>query len=450
MKSRFLLATAAALTTLGVSSSAFAGALNNWGCKPAPGDFPVIFVHGRGGGAAQGTKTAEALPTKCVFALDYGKMNGQGSNGMAHLDQSGGELAAFANKVMQATGATQIDAVGYSEGGMVIDNYILTKGGGNKVHRYVGIAGAHYPYASEGVAIGGTGTLYCPTLISTVQKSFPPFTSNLSSKDIMKMVVAAAPNAFGGDSEVVQSDFVVDLFDEKYWIRTHGKLSEPITQAASVKTGDAVRTFHTPGATSPNTCYINIIAPFDGFVGAATGYNDKNYNVVNQIGASTVQHGGVADDDGMLKQMAAAFLIPITPGATVNCGGSAPEADDLGNGSGGDNGQGEGSNGGSNSGDPNDPNGNGSSDPSNPSDPSNGNGNGGTNGGTGSDGTGSNSGNGSSNGSGASPDGSGDASSENSGCSVGSTSSSTTTSFGGLAGLGLLGLAIASRRRSRA
>lgn len=451
---RFSFAASVVVGVLALASEAKAAGLNDWSCKPAPGKFPVVLAHGRGGTFDSMPAVADAL-TKggwCVFALNYGQMNGKGSFGMAHLDQSGGEFAAFTNKVLQATGAQQIDAIGYSEGGMVIDNYILVKGGANKVHRYVGIAGAHYPYASYGVGIGGAGLLYCPTFISQVQKSFPPFTSNLTSKDIMKMAVALAPGAFNnGDAEVVQSDFVVDLFDEQYWRRTHGKLSEGTSTAVQAKVGSRYRSFNTPGATAPNICYHNITVIADGFVGPSTAFGDKNYNVVNvPLVTTTVGHGDVPKDSQVIAAMMAAMVTPILPGNPVNCGGSAPEPDDAddANGSGENSG---GSNGGTTSGDPSSPGdgtGTGNGDDGSGTGTGTGNGNDGTGNGSGTgngtDGTGSNGNN---------DDGSGsyaddEPGSESSGCNVASAPSPA--SIGGFAGLGLVGLALLRRRRTNA
>src|SRR3954451_12583643 len=61
------------------------------------------------------------------------------------MEESASELAAFVDRVLQATGAQKVDIVGHSEGSLMPDYYLKflpqarDAGGALKVDRYVGM-----------------------------------------------------------------------------------------------------------------------------------------------------------------------------------------------------------------------------------------------------------------------------------------------------------------------
>jgi triacylglycerol lipase len=133
----------------GLQPDADAPGTNIWTCQPtAEHPRPVVLVHGLTGNKATNWPTYGPLLKNngyCVFALTYGV------NKLAPtpLDQFGGtnrmedsavELKAFVEKVLAATGATQVDIVGHSEGTVVPNYYAKFLGGASKIKRYVAIA----------------------------------------------------------------------------------------------------------------------------------------------------------------------------------------------------------------------------------------------------------------------------------------------------------------------
>ena len=136
---------------------------NDWSCRPtAAHPRPVVLVHGLFANMSDNWQTTSPLLANngyCVFALTYGVTSaplvpGFEFGGLTTMEQSAGELSAFVDRVLAATGAHQVDIVGHSEGATMPDYYLEYLGGAAKVHRYVGIAGVKH-----GTTLHGIGTL---------------------------------------------------------------------------------------------------------------------------------------------------------------------------------------------------------------------------------------------------------------------------------------------------
>ena len=89
----------------------------------------------------------------CVFELDYGQYDGIPLvHGIAPIEQSGRQLAAYVDRVLAATGASQVDIVGHSQGGGALPRYYLKfLGGAPKVHTLVGIAPTNHGGTASGM-----------------------------------------------------------------------------------------------------------------------------------------------------------------------------------------------------------------------------------------------------------------------------------------------------------
>ena len=113
-------------------------------CTPdATHPEPVVLVHGIFGNqntAWQALAPLLANDGYCVYTLTYGQTWYSGNlGGVDYLSNSAAELHEFVDQVLAQTGASQVDLVGYSEGGFVSRLYMKTYGS-QDVSQFVGIS----------------------------------------------------------------------------------------------------------------------------------------------------------------------------------------------------------------------------------------------------------------------------------------------------------------------
>jgi triacylglycerol esterase/lipase EstA (alpha/beta hydrolase family) len=130
---------------------------NDWSCRPGSAHpRPVVLVHGT---FANGTDNwlvdAPILASRgyCVFALTYGRRSGVPVlAALGPVADSAAQLATFVDGVLAATGASQADLVGHSQGGMMPRYYLKFLGGAAKVHTLVGLAPSNHGTTLNGLA----------------------------------------------------------------------------------------------------------------------------------------------------------------------------------------------------------------------------------------------------------------------------------------------------------
>jgi hypothetical protein len=173
-------ATASATYTVPYGSTALGDAIWNeaWaptsvvgannGCKPSSAHpYPVVLVHATLADEGSNWVTLAPLLANegyCVYAFNYGETAASFPvipfitpgriDGLGHIEQSAGELSSFVNKVLSKTGASKVDLVGHSQGGMMPNYYIKFLGGGAKVHELIGLAPSNH-----GTTLSGLTTL---------------------------------------------------------------------------------------------------------------------------------------------------------------------------------------------------------------------------------------------------------------------------------------------------
>jgi triacylglycerol esterase/lipase EstA (alpha/beta hydrolase family) len=133
---------------------------NDWICKPtAAHPRPVVLVHGTFADMSNSWQAISPLLKNngyCVFALNYGDYNGSGAIGVYGVDDipaSAGELNAFVDKVLAATGAAEVDLVGHSQGGMMPRYYLKNLGGAAEVHTLVGLSPSNHGTTLDGLFV---------------------------------------------------------------------------------------------------------------------------------------------------------------------------------------------------------------------------------------------------------------------------------------------------------
>jgi len=143
-----------------VSPTASPPGANDWSCKPSSAHpRPVVLVHGTFADMSDSWQALSPLLKNngwCVFALNYGSYAGSGAVGIygtGEIRNSAKELSAFVDKVLAATGASQVDIVGHSQGGMMPRYYLKFLGGASKTHALVGLSPSNHGTTVDGIGI---------------------------------------------------------------------------------------------------------------------------------------------------------------------------------------------------------------------------------------------------------------------------------------------------------
>jgi triacylglycerol esterase/lipase EstA (alpha/beta hydrolase family) len=150
-----------------LAAPGLAGA-NDWTCRlTATRPEPIVLAHGTFAPPALNWVTmAPALKASgfCVFALQYGAASG--FPGTAPMRQSAAQLKTFVDGVSAATGASAVDIVGHSQGGMLPRYYIRFLGGATRVDDLVGLAPSNH--GTTNLLAPVVGALLCPACVDQV------------------------------------------------------------------------------------------------------------------------------------------------------------------------------------------------------------------------------------------------------------------------------------------
>jgi triacylglycerol esterase/lipase EstA (alpha/beta hydrolase family) len=124
-----------------------------------------------------------------VFALNYGSFNGSGSIGVyatGPIERSAKQLSRFVDRVLAATGASKVDLVGHSQGGMMPRYYIKFLGGASKVNTLVGLAPSNHGTTLNGIFtlasyFPGSEAFLADCPACQEQEAGSPFITNLNA-----------------------------------------------------------------------------------------------------------------------------------------------------------------------------------------------------------------------------------------------------------------------------
>ncbi|WP_010540994.1 esterase/lipase family protein [Dietzia alimentaria] len=193
---------------------------NNWECRPSPEKpRPVILLHGTAGSGATNWATYGPLLNNegfCVFSLTYGARPGatwpvSELGGLADIEKvSMPEVGRFIDRVLEATGAEQVDLVGHSQGSMVAGLVAKFERPG-LVHTVVSISplwkgsGGDFSLRALGALPGGRGQ---------AERLIPPYLEQVSpgSRLLQKLWTGFTPYAPG-----VRYTNIASRYDGAIW-----------------------------------------------------------------------------------------------------------------------------------------------------------------------------------------------------------------------------------------
>lgn len=142
---------------------------NDWNCTPsAEHPRPVLLVHGTWMNAYNGFAFM-GQPIKdagfCTFTFNYGRANlvqggGLGSvlpgtMGTGYIQDSAKQLAVFVDRVLDATGAPEVDIIAHSQGGSMSNWYTKFEGGADKVAKLITYGATHHGTTLDGIGALG-------------------------------------------------------------------------------------------------------------------------------------------------------------------------------------------------------------------------------------------------------------------------------------------------------
>jgi pimeloyl-ACP methyl ester carboxylesterase len=118
--------------------------VNNWACRPAPGQNPVVLIHGTFSSSLYSFGAlgpALANRSLCVFSMDFGAARPTDwFKGVGPVDESARKIADFVLSVKTATGSDKVTLVGHSQGGLIGFYYLKMLQGWQHSDRFVALA----------------------------------------------------------------------------------------------------------------------------------------------------------------------------------------------------------------------------------------------------------------------------------------------------------------------
>jgi triacylglycerol esterase/lipase EstA (alpha/beta hydrolase family) len=183
---------------------------NDWNCRPGSAHpVPVVLVHGTF--ENQYDNWAEISPVLkaagyCVYALNYGGAAGSAIQGTGEIAASAGQLATFVSRVRTATGASKVDLVGHSQGGMMPRYYVRNLGGASTVDKLVALVPSNHGTTLDG--LGALATEF-PPVAGLVTTACPACTEQLAGSSFI-----TALNAGGETNPAVTYTVISTTHDE--------------------------------------------------------------------------------------------------------------------------------------------------------------------------------------------------------------------------------------------
>ncbi|MGH3378134.1 MAG: esterase/lipase family protein [Actinoallomurus sp.] len=182
---------------------------NDWSCKPSANHpRPVVLVHGTfANGSVNWLTDAPILHSRgyCVFALTYGAKDGVPVlRAIAPVADSAAQLSTFVDGVLAATGTSQVDIVGHSQGGMMPRYYMKFDGGAAKVHTLVGLAPSNHGTTLDGLVLLAE---QFPGAIDIVNSACPACADQVVGSDALNRLNDGGDTLPGVDYTVISTRY---------------------------------------------------------------------------------------------------------------------------------------------------------------------------------------------------------------------------------------------------
>jgi triacylglycerol esterase/lipase EstA (alpha/beta hydrolase family) len=125
------------------------------GCHSSAHPTPVVLVNGTFGNAVDdfgGLAPSLANAGYCVYTFDYGAPSSQFVQSIGPVPASAQELSNYVQQVLAETGASKVDLVGHSQGGMLAEYYTKLLGGAQYVSDLIGLSPTTHGTSLDGLA----------------------------------------------------------------------------------------------------------------------------------------------------------------------------------------------------------------------------------------------------------------------------------------------------------
>lgn len=179
---------------------------NDWSCTPsAEHPHPVLLsnatlLNSYADWAGFAKRLAEA--GYCVFSTNAGGSEGSPIQTVGPVAGTASKLAEFGDKVLAATGASKLDVVGHSQGGMNPRYWIKYLGGASKIGKLIGLAPSNH-----GTELFGLLSLVhrIPPTRDLVGLPFPSFNDQTRGSKFITELNAGGETVPGIDYTVIET-----------------------------------------------------------------------------------------------------------------------------------------------------------------------------------------------------------------------------------------------------
>ena len=177
-------------------------------CRPsAAHPRPVVLVNGTFANQIDSWNAISPLLKNngyCVYTFNYGGLFLGQIGAYGPIAASAGELKTEVDQVLAQTGASKVDIVGWSQGGMMPRYYLKNLGGASKVNALVGLAPSNH-----GTTLDGLATLagYLPGATALLATACPACSDQIRGSAFLTALNAGGDTVPGVRYTVIQSKY---------------------------------------------------------------------------------------------------------------------------------------------------------------------------------------------------------------------------------------------------